>query len=285
MLKIVSNMKLIKHIIYIGVILLSSCTTLYELDNKRNNIISVSATPDSLITSIIAPYKVGIDSVMNEVLCISDIEMTKGKPESLLGNFVTDLCLEMCMKDLYNSRTTNSLDICMADVCIMNNGGLRSTLPKGKITKGMIYELMPFENELVILELNVSEIFELVEYIYSRGEPFSGLNIYSLDSIEIIDSKDILHRKNNNITVWMYASDCRERNYIPLGKDDINSYTLKVLTSDYLANGGDKMSFFNNKNQLKVGLKIRDAIINYCKSEQTISSKLDGRLEIISDEK
>jgi len=271
-------MKLIKHIIYIGVILLSSCTTLYELDNKQNNIISVSATPDSLITSIIAPYKVGIDSVMNEVLCISDIEMTKGKPESLLGNFVTDLCLEMCMKDLYNSRTTNSLDICMADVCIMNNGGLRSTLPKGKITKGMIYELMPFENELVILELNVSEIFELVEYIYSRGEPFSGLNIHSLDSIEIIDSKDILHRKNNNITVWMYVSDCRVYNYIPLGKDDINSYTLKILTSDYLANGGDKMSFFNNKNQLKVGLKIRDAIINYCKLEQTISSKLDGRI-------
>ena len=38
------------------------------------------------------------------------------------------------------------------------------------------------------------------------------------------------------------------------------------------------MSFFNNKNQFKVGLKIRDAIINYCKTEQTISSKLDGRI-------
>ena len=266
------------HIIYIGIILFPACTLQNNIASKENKVIAISAESDSLITSIIYPYKIGIDSVMNEVLCFSSIEMIKGKPESLLGNFVTDLCLEMCMKDLYNSRTTNSLDICMADVCIMNNGGLRSTLPKGKITKGMIYELMPFENELVILELNVSEIFELVEYIYSRGEPFSGLNIYSLDSIEIIDSKDILHRKNNNITVWMYASDCRERNYIPLGKDDINSYTLKVLTSDYLANGGDKMSFFNNKNQLKVGLKIRDAIINYCKLEQTISSKLDGRI-------
>ena len=126
-------MKLIKHIIYVGVILISSCTTLYELENKQNNIIAVSTTPDSLITSIIEPYKIGIDSVMNEVLCFSSIEMTKGKPESLLGNFVTDLCLEMCMNDLNNSRTTNSLEICMADICIMNNGGLRSSIPKGKI--------------------------------------------------------------------------------------------------------------------------------------------------------
>ena len=161
MLKIVSIMKLIKHILYIGVILLSSCTTLYELDNKQNNIISVSATPDSLITSIIAPYKVGIDSVMNEILCVSEIEMIKGKPESLLGNFVTDLCLEM-----YDS---------IADICVMNNGGLRSSLPSGKITRGDIYKLMPFENELVVLELNAEEVYELAEYITNRGgEPFSG---------------------------------------------------------------------------------------------------------------
>jgi len=166
MLKIVSNMKLIKHIIYIGVILLSSCTTLYELDNKQNNIISVSATPDSLITSIINPYKIGIDSVMNEVLCFSSIEMTKGKPESLIGNFVTDLCL-----DQYSD---------IADICIMNTGGLRSTLPKGEITRGKIYELMPFDNELVVLELNAEEIYQLSEYIVSRGgEPFSGCIIYS----------------------------------------------------------------------------------------------------------
>ena len=49
---------------------------------------------DSTTNSIIMPYSLGIDSVMNEVLCISNMEMTKGKPESLLGNFVSDLCLK-----------------------------------------------------------------------------------------------------------------------------------------------------------------------------------------------
>ena len=61
-------------------------------------------------------------------------------PESLLGNFVTDLCLRQ-----YSN---------IADICVMNNGGLRSNLTKGEITRGDIYTLMPFENELVILEFS-----------------------------------------------------------------------------------------------------------------------------------
>ena len=266
-------MKLIKHIIYIGVILLSSCTTLYELDNKQHNIISVSATPDSLITSIIAPYKVGIDSVMNEVLCISKIEISKSKGESLIGNFVTDLCLYQ-----YSN---------LSDICIMNTGGLRSSLPKGEITRGKIYELMPFDNELVILELNKLELFDLIEYIFLReGEPFSGLSIYSMDSCMVLSGRNIFYRQGDNIlmSVPVIASSCDGEEEIYIVNEIEETYKIRVLTSDYLANGGDKMSFFNNKNQLKVGLKIRDAIINYCKSEQTISSKLDGRITLYQNE-
>ncbi|MGY8987749.1 MAG: 5'-nucleotidase C-terminal domain-containing protein [Flavobacteriales bacterium] len=229
------------HIIYIGAILLSACSTQFIIDSKQNSIISVSATPDSLITSIINPYKTGIDSVMNEVLCVSEIEMTKGRPESLLGNFVTDLCLEQ-----YSD---------LADICIMNNGGLRSTLPKGNITRGDIYKLMPFDNELVVVELDAKDFEGLLEYLVSRGgEPFSGMNIVITENEKII-------------------------NHTLLRKIDFSKgETIKVLTSDYLANGGDKMSFFKDKKQTKVRVKLRDAIINYCLSKDTITSKLDGRL-------
>ena len=77
---------------------------------------------------------------MNEVLTYSKINLTKKGSESLLGNFVTDLCLEQFSDQ--------------ADICIMNNGGLRFPLPKGEVTIGDIYKLMPFENKLVVLELN-----------------------------------------------------------------------------------------------------------------------------------
>ena len=54
---------------------------------------------------------------------------------------------------------------------------------------------------------------------------------------------------------------------------------IRVLTSDYLANGGDKMWFFKDKKQKKVDIKLRDIIINYCKKNKKITSKVDGRLK------
>jgi hypothetical protein len=59
---------------------------------------------------------------------------------------------------------------------------------------------------------------------------------------------------------------------------------VKVLTSDYLANGGDKMSFFQNKEQYKLGLKLRDAIIDHCEKNDTITANLDGRIKVIDNE-
>tara|TARA_B100001029_G_C15023243_1_gene431960 strand:- start:7 stop:753 length:747 start_codon:yes stop_codon:yes gene_type:complete len=243
MLKIVSDMKLIQHIIYLGIIVLSSCSTIYELDSNQNDIIAVSGKPDSLITLIIEPYKIGIDSIMNEKLCVSDMEMVKGKPESLLGNFITDLCLEEYYQE--------------ADICIMNNGGLRSSLPKGEVTRGKIYELMPFDNELVILNLNEKDFNGLLKYIISRGgEPFSGMSITTNKQGELLS-----YKINNSIN---------------FNNGDI----IRVITSDYLANGGDKMWFFKDKKQKKVDIKLRDVIINYCKKNKKITSQIDGRLEI-----
>ena len=102
----------------------------------------------------------------------------------------------------------------------------------------------------------------------------------------INSSRNILYRQGDNIlmSVPIIASSCGGEEEVYIVSENKENYKIRVLTSDYLANGGDKMNFFNNKNQLKVGLKIRDAIINYCRSEKTISSKLNKKpWEIILD--
>ena len=236
-------MKLKNYTIYILAIFIIACSPIYNLQSYHVEVIEVQSPVDSTVLAIITPYQNGIESQMNEILCVSEMEMKKGKAESLLGNFVTDLCL-------------NYAD---AHVCVMNTGGLRSTLPKGDVTRGDVYTLMPFENELVVLELNKDDYIGLLNYIVKRGgEPFSGINI-------IMDKKgEILSNS------W------------PVNFDD--GEKIKVLTSDYLANGGDKMSFFKEKEQTIVGIKLRDAIIDYCSKTDTIAISIDGRIQITENE-
>jgi 2',3'-cyclic-nucleotide 2'-phosphodiesterase (5'-nucleotidase family) len=236
-------MKLKNYTLYIGILLLLACNPTYNMQSVENKTIEVNINADSTALAIIAPYQKGIEKEMNEVLSYTKINLTKKGAESLLGNFVTDLCL-------------NYTD---AHMCVMNNGGLRTTINKGEITRGKLYELMPFENELVVLELDKEDYLGLLDYICKRGgEPFSGINI-TMD-------------KEGNVL----------SNSWPVNFE--NNEKVKVITSDYLANGGDKMSFFQNKKQYKVGLKLRDAIIDHCTKTDTITSTLDGRIKIIDNE-
>ena len=219
-------------------LILSSCSNDYSINSSKHEVIRVKYAVDSNIIKIISPYKNKLDKEMNEVICYTKNNLIKGQPESTLGNFICDLSLE---------KTNGE-----ANICVFNNGGLRDIIPKGDITTRDIYKVMPFENELVILELNNSEYYNLLQYITERGgEPFGGTNI--------IEKKDTIISDLNN----------KEK--------------IRVLTSDYLANGGDNMSFFINKKQKKLGIKLRDAIIEYCQNIDTLDVKLDNRYIIKND--
>ena len=216
-------------------LILSSCSNDYSITSSKHEVIEVKYAVDSNIIKMISPYKNKLDKEMNEVICYTKNDLIKGQPESTLGNFICDLSLE---------KTNGE-----ANICVFNNGGLRDIIAKGNVTIRDIYKVMPFENELVILELNRDEYYDLLKYITKRGgEPIAGT--------KIIEKKDTILSQYNNYK------------------------KIKVLTSDYLANGGDRMKFFNNKEQQKVGIKLRDAIIEYCKKEDTISITLDNRVII-----
>ena len=233
-------MKNLKNISFLFLLLFYSCSQEYNIKSTNFQVIEVINEVDSNIIKIISPYKNQLDIEMNEVLCYTKNDLTKGNPESTLGNFICDLSIEKTKGE--------------ADICVFNNGGLRDIIAKGNITVRDIYQVMPFENELVILDLNKNEFYDLLKYITRRGgEPIGGLNI-------IKENDTILSSFNNDSVV-------------------------RVLTTDYLANGGDKMKFFNNKDQKKVGIKLRDAIIEFCKQADTINILLDKRIIIKDDDK
>ena len=202
---------------------------------------------------IISPYRDSLEMTMNTVLVENDSTLTRGKPESTLGNLIADLLLERALVEMPDSIRPL--------VCLVNIGGLRVDLPEGPITVGKVFELMPFENELDVIKLSPDKINEMLTYLNEvGGQPVSGLNV----------------RVSSSTGKTQYTLDDGE---------SMEEY-LYVVTSDYLAEGGDKMDFFKNPlERIRTGIKIRDAIIDDFRvtglSGKTLHSELDGRISVI----
>lgn len=209
---------------------------------------------DSATDKILKPYKDSLDKLMNVIVGRMAVPMPKerDKPETLLGNFVADICLQRI-----NSMNYKSPDVA-GTLCLFNNGGLRSSLPKGDITRGNIFELMPFDNELVVLTLSGKKTWDLIRYVsMSGGQPMAGMKLG-------------IHPDKTPATIF-------------IGTQAFDSTkTYHVVTSDYLASGGDKMDFFRNPVKMQTtGILIRNAIMEYCIAEtakgNTLTSQLDRR--------
>jgi 2',3'-cyclic-nucleotide 2'-phosphodiesterase (5'-nucleotidase family) len=211
---------------------------------------------DTKFNQLIAPYKAEIDLEMNKVIGNSEIAMPKvnGMPETLLGNFVADLVLEF-------SKTIDK----ETDFCLLNNGGLRSSLPEGDITIRNIFELMPFDNEIVIVTLDGASVNKIFSYIAERGGvPVSGVSLQ-------------LEKMNST----MVPSD------IKIGGEKFSeNETYKIATSDYLAGGGDSMNFWATGSIQTTLKKLRDAIIDFIRLKTAENKKLkpflDNRITLIN---
>jgi 2',3'-cyclic-nucleotide 2'-phosphodiesterase (5'-nucleotidase family) len=207
---------------------------------------------DSSIYKKLLPYKEKLDNEMNEVVSVNEEALIKGQPEGNLGNFVTDCVMQKCKEYLQGKEYK-------IDAVLLNNGGLRVPLPKGKITKGKIFELMPFDNELVLVEMSGINFKKMLIYIAAKGGmPVSGIRM------QINSKKEPLNVKIN-------------------GNNFDSTLTYGVITSDYLADGGDNLLFFNpTQNKIKIKILLRDAILDYCreikKQKKNILVKTDGRI-------
>lgn len=236
----------------IAVLSFAACSSGYKLvkANRAEYAINKGIAADSAIIQAYLPYKAQMEAEMNQVIGHSEVQMPKVDtiPESLLGNFFADATLQQARK--YDP----SIDFAMPST----KGGIRVALPKGNIALSNIFELMPFENELIAFTLSGAEVQNLLNFIAAtNGQPVSGLRM------------KIRNKKPEGVLINGKAFDP--------GK------TYRVLTSDYIASGGDNARGFKNPLDKKVlGLKVRDALIGYVKDNEaagmTINAKLDGRI-------
>ena len=239
------------------VLIAVSCKTHFVQKSYEIQNVSVSEEANALDSSLVhlyLPYKNILEEDMNRVISFSELEMTKGKPESYLTNFLGDLLLAEAVKEAGNQ----GLDF-KPSVSFYNYGGIRSIIPQGEINVGHVFELMPFENTLVFLELDGQQMQEFFNYIAAKGGDSMGGARFVISN-----------KKATNVSIGGEKLQA-DKNYW-------------LVTNDYVANGDDGLGVLKGSKQfIKSGLKIRDAIISNLeekqKNKEHLSAILDGRIK------
>ena len=251
----ISRFKYLAHFILFTALLLSCASSkknVQELSSveSRNLQIDSTISADPSMMAYIQPYRQDVDKKMGVVIGSASMALTKGKPEAPLNNFIADLMLERANLEFDKP----------VHVALTNRGGLRAAIPKGAVTLGNIYEVMPFENELVVLELNGDQMFTLAREIGEiGGEPISGM---------ILEFKE---KKLAKMTVNQQFVD----------KDS----TYYLTTTDFLSSPGRKrLALLSTVPRRFLGVTLRDAIIDKIEklnaAGEEITAQIDGRIKV-----
>jgi 2',3'-cyclic-nucleotide 2'-phosphodiesterase (5'-nucleotidase family) len=162
---------------------------------------------DPAIETIIAPILTQAARIRSEPLGVRSTHAfgAHKRSECPLGNLFVDIMRE-AVED--------------SDVALANGGSLRSPLPVGDLTQGDLYDVMPFDNQLAVLTLSGAELRRLVVANVTGDQGLmsvSGLRV----EVECRGSEVVAHLRR------------------PDGRDVADDETLVVVTSDFIALGGD----------------------------------------------
>lgn len=242
---------ILQVVVFSTLMVLSSCSPKLQKAHSDQALypISFDLPKDKAIIDYYLPYKLRLDSMMNEVVAVSAVEINKARPEGPLNNLMADAMA-------YAGKSQNI----PFDIAYTNYGGLRIPLPKGNIPLYKVFELMPFENIITTVSFNGADMKTFFDYMAAEGgDPISGATF------------KISNKKATDIKI----------NGKPL---DINK-TYTVLTSDYMANGGDGGAIFlKSTDRKEFNLKLRDALLNYLKKQNKagiiLNPTKDGRITV-----
>ncbi|MFK8031367.1 MAG: bifunctional UDP-sugar hydrolase/5'-nucleotidase [Gammaproteobacteria bacterium] len=131
----------------------------------------------------------------------------ENRPEAALGHLMTDALLE-----------TSTADVSLHNV----SGGIRANLTAGELTFGKVYQMFPFDNRVVLLNLTGADMRKVIAKQAHKEEKragFSGMSAY-------------VQCDNNQMKVTLRRKD---------GSEIYDTDVVKLAVNDFLALGGDNI--------------------------------------------
>lgn len=240
------SVKFSKYIIALCILVLFACKTLQVTDEQAKYEAVKTITPDTTLVQLIAPYKSQLDAAMN--IQIGWLEKDVEKKTSL-SNMMADILF------------ANAPDIkgAKADAAITNIGGIRVPfLAAGALKKADAYKLMPFDNTIVALRIDGQLLHQWLAHTAQWGGwPIAGIS-FTINADKTID----------NVRINGVELDVSKQYWI--------------VTTDYIAGGGDQCEFLKSIPVSTDGKLYRDAIMSYWQQfyQQGIAVPADSILRI-----
>lgn len=230
---------------------LSACQKPVHVVSVQTETIAITSECDAIADSNyladLEPITEALDAQLNVVLAYAPEDMDVHTPECTMLNWASD-ALQAKACELYPGTV---------DFSVVNIGGMRTSWQKGDITRRNIFELMPFDNELVVLTLQGEDIIDLCQVFAEDG----GQGV-SAELRMIGEEKQLAD-------VTLHGE--------PIDKDRY----YHVATSDYLATGTDHMTALTHATEMwKSERKIRDLYLEYAAEQKVITAHVDGRMNI-----
>jgi 2',3'-cyclic-nucleotide 2'-phosphodiesterase (5'-nucleotidase family) len=236
-----------KLLAFIGILTagagLVACSSFYRSSGEYSRI-TVKDGNDIEMDSLVAPYRRELSAEMGKVLGRTLTDLTVARPNSTMGQWICDLTRDYGKKQLVPAGDDSPV------MCLLNFGGLRASAGAGEITVGDVFRIMPFDNLAVAVKLPIDSLQAVRRYIAKTGgEPVSGLSV-TPTSISLTDG--------NAATGYFW-----------------------IITSDFAANGGDRMYFFSNPAQRIDSPKLlRDLMTEDLQNRKVLDIRLEERVRL-----
>ncbi|MCH5222463.1 MAG: bifunctional metallophosphatase/5'-nucleotidase [Muribaculaceae bacterium] len=206
---------------------------------------------DARMIEFIKPYQEAVDSVNNVIIayCSQDLkkERTGGLP-----NLTADITFQYG-REVVDSLRKEGIDLPNVDLSIMNVGGIRLDMPKGKITEGQILSTYPFTNLFMLISIKGKDIIEAMRVSALKGGEAISSNM------RVITDKD------GNL-----------KKVIIDGKEMDPDKEYVVATIDYIAEGNDDLvSMANHKKLFVSDDEISVPILHWIKTQNALGLEID----------
>ncbi len=226
--------------------------TVRVLDQRVEWVTDSGVTANPEVARLVERWNATARPLTDAVVAELAEEFSRALVDSKLGNLVADAIL----------HATG------AEVALVNNGSLRRPLPAGPVTYGMLYELQPFQNALVTIDIPGAVLRAALELAVSSGGPRSSVHVAGLRVT--VDPR----AERGARVLRLDRADGR-----PIADDD----TVRVGLTDFVAAGGDYFSMLTPFERRPVGVVDVDALVQYLRSRPApVRAAADVRFRFVT---